>query len=319
MEQILVWILFAVGLVLIIKGGDYFVDAASWIAETLHIPKFIIGATIVSLATTLPELLVSLIAAAEGSVDMAVGNAVGSVTANIGLIFAILLAAAPPLITRKQLAPKGILMLAAAALLWVLSLNGSLTVLASLGLLVIFALFIWENIASGKKEMQDSAAEKVHNDKKTVIVNIVKFVLGAAGIVIGARLLVDNGTAIAVSLGVEQRIISLTMVAIGTSLPEFVTTITALVKKQGSLSVGNILGANIIDMTLILPLCAVISGGSLPISATSLSLDMPLCLGVGLLAVLPTLISGKFRRWQGIVMLVIYAAYIVLLAVNPAL
>jgi cation:H+ antiporter len=131
---------------------------------------------------------------------------------------------------------------------------------------------------------------------------------------LGSNLLVDNGEYLAVDvLGVPTRIVAITMVAIGTSLPELVTAITALVKKQGSMSVGNIIGANIIDLTLILPLCSVISGKALPILRQNILLDMPFCLGLVLIAVVPTLISGRCRRAQGVVMLGVYAAYIGLL------
>lgn len=317
MQDIWMWVLFLVGIVLIVKGGDYFVDAASFIAEVLQIPKFIIGATVVSLATTLPEIIVSLMAATSGNVDMAIGNAVGSVTANTGLILGILVAAAPPMIKRRELLPKGLMMLGATAILWGLSQHGELTVLASMGLLAVFILFIYENIVSGKKQMDAAKDQRPDTNKKTITINILKFLVGAVGIVVGARLLVDNGSAIATQLGVPERIISLTMLAIGTSLPELVTTITALVKKQSDLSVGNILGANIIDIAIILPLCAVFSGGALPMPRTSLVMDIPVCLGIGIIAIVPTLVQQRFRRWQGITMLLLYVAYIVVLIINP--
>ena len=141
---------------------------------------------------------------------------------------------------------------------------------------------------------------------------MVKFILGAAGIVFGADLLVDNASALASLCGVSDRVISVTIVAIGTSLPELVTTLTAIVKKQASLSAGNIIGANIIDLTLILPVCAVISGGTLPVVGTVGVLDMPACLLIGAVACIPTLITKKFARWQGVLLLGLYAVYMVL-------
>jgi cation:H+ antiporter len=121
---------------------------------------------------------------------------------------------------------------------------------------------------------------------------------------------VNNGTILAQALGVPERVIAVTMVAIGTSLPELVTAVTAILKRQGSLSVGNILGANIIDITLILPLCALVSRGSLPVGTATLALDMPVCALEAAIAVLPTLVLKKFTRIQGLVMLAIYAAYL---------
>ena len=157
---------------------------------------------------------------------------------------------------------------------------------------------------------QRSTKEKA--TRRGVVVNIVKFVLGAAGIVFGADLLVDNASTLASLCGVSDRVISVTIVAIGTSLPELVTTLTAIVKKQASLSAGNIIGANIIDLTLILPVCAVISGGTLPVVGTVGVLDMPACLIIGAVACIPTMFTKKFARWQGILLLGLYAVYMVL-------
>ena len=320
MELFLAFLLFALGLVLIVKGGDFFVDAASWIAEVSGIPKLIVGATIVSVATTLPELLVSTFAAASGNeagIETAIGNAVGSVTANIGLIMAISLIAMPSIIKRSDYSLKTALMLGAGVVIFVFGvIFKGVGVVASIILLAILALAIFENVRAAKKAMADSTADdRPTANKKTVIVNIVKFVVGIAGIVIGAQLMVDNATVIATKLGVSERIIGLTIVAIGTSLPELVTTITAIVKKQSSLSVGNIIGANIIDLAMILPACALVSGGTLPIPGT-FYIDIAVCIGLGVIALIPTLITKKFHRWQGISLLAVYLTYVVLMCIG---
>lgn len=314
MEIFIIILLFALGIVLILKGGDYFVDAASWIAEISGIPKFIVGATVVSLATTLPEMIVSAMAAAQGSVDMAIGNAVGSVTANTGLIMGISIVCIPAIVKRKSFAFKGILMMVSCLSLLLLSLRGELTILGSLVLLVLFIIFIIENVKSAKSE-QITQKDMIFG-KKDIGINIIKFIGGAAGIVIGARLLVDNGSELARIFGISESVIGLTVIAIGTSLPELVTTCISIAKKQGSLGMGNILGANIIDVTLILPICTLISGGSLPISTQTFTLDLPVCFGVMGLFIVPTLIKEKLQRWQGVLMLLLYVGYIVLLAVN---
>lgn len=305
------WLLlaaFAVGLVLIVKGGDWFVDAASWIARVSGIPSFIIGATIVSVATTLPEMIVSLMAAARGSNEMAVGNAVGSVTANTAMILALSLIFMKVLTPRKLFLKKVLLLTAAVTVTLIGCLGGQLPIWASVLLLIIFALFIWENLDSARKSVGEEE-EKVSTAPKEIAKNIVLFVLGAAGIVIGSRLLIDTGTEMAVRFGVPERVIAVTFVAVGTSLPELVTTITAIIKHQTNLSVGNIVGANLIDMTLILPLCSLVSGKPLPISHTSAVLDIPACLAVTVLAFLPAMVSQKFRKWQGFALLAAYAAY----------
>ncbi len=152
--------------------------------------------------------------------------------------------------------------------------------------------------------------EKPATDRSTVITNILKVLIGAAGIVIGSELLVDNGSKIAASFGVSEAVIGVTIVAIGTSLPELVTAITAVVKKQTSMSVGNVIGANVIDTTLILAVCSFIYGGKLPVSAQNIYLDFPVAILVSLIAAVPTVIAKKFSRWQGVLMLVIYLAYI---------
>ncbi|MEG0765834.1 MAG: calcium/sodium antiporter [Pseudoflavonifractor sp.] len=309
MELAITIFLFALGAICIIKGGDWFVDSASWIAEVTGIPKFIVGATIVSLATTLPELIVSVMAAMEGKVEMAIGNAVGSVTANTGLILAVSIICIPAVVNKKQFNRKAMLLLLACVALMAFTFKGELVMVSSFLVLAIFLLYIADNLYTGRQAAD--ACDRAVYDKKELPRRLLFFVLGTAGIVIGARLLVDNGSALARIVGVPENIIALTFVAIGTSLPELVTTITAIVKKQASLSVGNILGANIIDLTMILPICAFVSGGTLPVGAQTILLDLPVCLLVTVIAMVPTLISGKFRRWQGVLLGVVYAAYLI--------
>lgn len=321
MSIVLTVLLFIVGLALIIKGGDWFVDAAVWIAEHSGIPHFIIGATIVSLGTTLPELMVSIMGTVGGEVDMAVGNAVGSVTANIGLIMGISVVCIPAVVRKGEFSPKALLMLAAAVGLWLLCRGGVLRVLPSLVLLAIFAAYVVLNVIDARKGVAAKLEEHPHSEhearerhiKNEMPLQIAKFLFGVAAIVVGSRLLISKGSALAEAMGVPSAIIGVTMVAIGTSLPELVTTITAIVKKEASMSIGNIIGANVIDLTLILPVCSLISGGKLTIGAQSAMLDMPACCIVALIAVGPPLISGKFYRLQGIALLAVYVAYMVIL------
>lgn len=313
MELALTIALFALGVLLIIKGGDWFVDSAAWIAEVTGIPKFIIGATIVSLATTLPEMIVSVMAALDGKVDMAVGNAVGSVTANTGLILAVSILAIPAAINRRQFSRKAIILIAATAVLLVLALLGMVNIQTGIILFVLFFCYVADNIVCTR--LEGGQEKKLPFEKRQLPGKLLFFVLGAAGIVVGARLLVDNGSELARLMGVPENIIGLTFVAIGTSLPEFVTTITAIMKKQASLSVGNIIGANVIDIALILPICGAITGGNLPVNPQTYLLDLPICLLVTCIAMVPVLISGKFRRWQGGALLAVYASYLVIMVI----
>ena len=312
------WIvlLFAAGLVCIIKGGDLFVDAAGWIAEASGIPKFIIGATIVSFATTLPEMLVSVFAALEGNADIAVGNAVGSVTANTGLIMCLSLVCMTCLMERRQFGVKACLLLAAILSLFGFTRDGRLSVAEGLLVLVIFAGFLAESLISARREQgteRKAEGERLAVSGKTVAGNIVKFVLGAAGIVLGAQLLIDNGSAIAALLGVPDAIVAATMIAVGTSLPELVTTLTAIRKRESSLSVGNIIGANIMDLTLILPLCSLILGKPLPVQSQGMLLDIPACLIICAAALVPALWKGKFQRWIGFLIGGLYVVYLIVM------
>ena len=313
MELFLTILLFTVGLIMIIKGGDFFVDAASWFAEISGIPKLIVGATVVSFATTLPELLVSTIAAAQGrsladpaKVDMAIGNAVGSVTANIGLIMALALIFMPSVIRRKDYMLKSILMLGATVVITLTSMRGALGWTPAIILILIFVIAMAENVHAAVITMSAEREcglkeERPAIERKALIGNIVKFVLGVIGIVWGADL-----------LGIPEGIIAVTVIAVGTSLPELVTTLTAIAKKQTDLSAGHIIGANIIDLTMILPINMMVYGSDLPFSAQASRIDLPACLLVGLIATVPMLINSRFRRWQGYVLLCVYAVYVVI-------
>lgn len=323
-QVLLIILLLIIGLVLIIKGGDYFVDGASWLAEVSGIPKFIVGATIVSIATTLPEIVVSLISA-KSEPDMAIGNAIGSVVFNSGVIMAIALIASPFIIKRKDYAFKGILLTTVIALLTGFCFIGvnstpiTFETTATFGyvgavvLLILFIVFIVENVTSAKKNAAKQKEEdKIVATKKSVILNLVKLIVGAGGIAAGAILLKDNAVKLATLAGISQAVIGVTILAIGTSLPELVTMIIAVKKGEASLSIGNIIGANTIDLAIILPLSAFIAGGNgLFVSNIHLLLTMPVTLLVIAIGIIPTLIFKKFSRWQGILMFSIYLAYFI--------
>ena len=249
MEIAITVLLLIVGLVLIIKGGDFFVDAASWMAEASGIPKLIVGATVVSFATTLPELLVSIFAALDaraaealspgsgiGMVDMSIGNAIGSVTANLGLIMGIALVAIPMAIRRKDYMLKMILMLVAAAVTVCFSLfDNGVGMVASILLIIIFVIAMYDNIHEAVVAVKGGAKGQQLDEpvtKKAVITNVVKFLIGAVGTVAGAQLLVDNGSALASMCGVSDRVISVTI--IGTCYQA--ACLFGLVKSGGDIS-----------------------------------------------------------------------------------
>ena len=310
MEIYISVLLFAIGIVLVVKGGDWFVDAASWIARAANIPPFIIGATIVSIATTLPEMIVSVMASVQGKNDMAVGNAIGSVTANTGLILALAFIFLTVVTPRKEYLKQCLILIGTAGILWLGSLGGTVRPWATMALFLLFVLFTAMNIIDAKQK--PITEDKPDCSGKEILKHILLFAIGAAGIVIGSNLLINGGSDIATALGVPERVIAVTMVAIGTSLPELVTTLTAIRKKQAHLSAGNIIGANLIDLALILPICSLVSGSSFAVSAISLQIDFPFCFLVTLIAMIPLLVKERAYKIQGVLLLLTYGVYLIL-------
>ena len=206
---------------------------------------------------------------------------------------------------------KASLLLATIAVLFAFTRNGQLSVAQSAVILLFFAAFLTENLMAGKREHGTEDAEnRPQMTGKALARNLLGFVLGAATIVLGAQLLIDNGSALAKMIGVPDSIIAATMIAIGTSLPELVTTLTAIRKKESSLSVGNIIGANIMDLTLIMPLCSLIQGRAMLVERQGMLLDIPACLIVTAAAIVPALVSGRFKRWTGFLIGGLYIAYL---------
>ncbi len=390
-------LLFAVGIVLLIKGGDWFVDGASGIAHRFHIPEILIGATVVSIGTTLPEVMVSASGAMSGSGSMAYGNAIGSIICNTSLIAALTVAIRPAGVNKKSLRfPVFFFFGAAAVYAFIAYFFQEFARWAGIVLLCGFLAYMTVLVIQAIKEMRPKPSEvskefvaDVIDDEvseedqgksgdylgflivggalliaQTVAIvtggglmtdmsdvvaffgfylsgilgiilsaigvskvfisgklksilnsNVLFIILGAAVIAIGADLLVDNGIIIAEQLGVPQTVISLTFVALGTSLPELVTAITSLAKGHGSLSLGNVIGANIFNLVLVSGTAITINPFKLPAEKlinglnASLIVDIPVVFAVMGVLTIPALISGKLKRWQGIALLSVYAAY----------
>lgn len=311
-------LLFIVGLVLLIKGGDWFVDGATGIAKQFHIPDMLIGATVVSIGTTLPEVMVSATSALSGHGEMAYGNAIGSIICNTALIAAITVAVRPTKIERSTLKlPVIIFFVAALAYAVVAYCFGEFTRWVGLIFLAIFVvyivLFVRQSMQSPKPIEDPQRVETT--DYKGFIKNIVMLVIGAGVIAFGADLLVDNGTIIAEAMGVPESVIALTFIAIGTSLPELVTAITALVKGHGALSLGNVIGANILNLVLVSGVAAIVSPFSVPNNTqiaginSSLLIDIPVMLFVMAFLTLPAMKREKLSRVQGIVLIAVYVAF----------
>ena len=308
-------LLFIVGLLCLIKGGDWFVDGATGIARRFHVPELLIGATVVSIGTTLPEVMVSTTSALTGHGEIAYGNAIGSVICNSALIAAIPIVAKPGKVDPKSLrTPVLFFFVAAAFYAGVAYTTGSFTRPVGIILLAMFVAYIVCNVMAMKNASAPEEEEEPE-ENASFAKELGLLAVGAVLIAVGADLLVDNGTLIAQALGVPESVIALTFVALGTSLPELVTAITSLAKGHSDLSLGNIVGANVFNLVLVSGMSITLAPFTIPQSATlfginsSLVLDLPVMLAVMLILTVPALVKGKLHRAQGILLLAIYAAF----------
>ena len=312
-------VLFAVGLVLLIKGGDWFVDGATGIARRFNLPDIVVGATVVSIGTTLPEVMVSATGAMLGQGSMAYGNAIGSIICNTALIAAISVAVNPGPVNTKSMKMPVIFFFGSAAIYCVAAyILGAFTRPMGLIMLVIFVVYLVITVRQGLKNPDAVEVEEAEEDSgkpKTLLQDVFWLILGAALIAVGADLLVEHGTIIAKGLGVPETVIALTFVALGTSLPELVTTITSLKKGHASLGIGNVIGANVFNLVLVSGVAVTLAPFEVPVGNlilghnASLVMDIPIMLTVMVLLTIPALATKKLHRWQGIVLLCIYAAF----------
>ena len=307
-------LLFIVGLLFLIKGGDGFVDGASALARRFHLPELLIGATVVSIGTTLPEVMVSTMSALSGHGEIAYGNAIGSVICNAALIAAITIAVRPGKVDPKTLKMPVLFFFAAAAIYCVAAYGfGKFTRPMGFIMLAMFVAYMAANI----HQMKNAPTEEHEEEEETMPLPrmLMLLVLGAVLIAMGANLLVDNGTLIAQALGVPESVIALTFVALGTSLPELVTAITSLIKGHSDLSLGNVVGANVFNLVLVSGVSVALAPFTVPQSATifgmnsSLVLEIPVMIAVMVLLTAPALVKGKLSRVQGVALLVIYAVF----------
>lgn len=308
---------FALGLVLLIKGGDWFVDGATGIARRFRLPDIIVGATVVSIGTTLPEVMVSTTGALLGQGAMAYGNAIGSIICNTALIAAISVTCNPGPVNVKTM-KMPVLFFFTSAAVYCLAAYGLGTFPRWLGLvmLTIFVIYLIANVRQGLRYPEETAEEaESAKAPRSLAMELVLLVIGAALIAYGANLLVEHGTIIAQKLGVPETVIALTFVALGTSLPELITTITSLKKGHASLGIGNVIGANVFNLVLVSGMAVTIAPFDVPVGKlllgqnASLVLDIPLMLLVMLLLTVPALTKKRLSRWQGITLLCIYAAF----------
>ena len=324
-------LLFILGFVLLIVGGNWFVDGAVGIAHRFHLPELLIGATVVSIGTTLPEVMVSSQAALAHNSGISYGNAIGSIICNTSLIAALTIAARPAKADRNTLRlPVCFFFLAAVFYAGQAYIKGSFSRTTGLILLVVFLVYMVLSVLlmktnppagstagsnAPKGKTKAGTGSQAAGKETPLWKDLLFLIVGAAAIAVGANLLVENGTLIAQALGVPDSVIGLTMIALGTSLPELVTAITSLVKGHGSLSLGNVIGANLFNLVLVSGMAITIRPFTIPAEKTifgvnsSLAVDIPVMFLVMLILTVPTLIKGKLSRWQGFSLLAIYAVF----------
>ena len=374
MEMLISVALFAVGLVLLIKGGAWFVDGATGIAKRFNLPDIVVGATVVSIGTTLPEVMVSTTGALAGSGAMAYGNAIGSIICNTALIAAISITCNPGPVNVKSMKTPVIFFFCSAALYCVASyFLGEFPRWMGFVMLAIFVVYTILTVRNGLKN-PDAAAEeeeeaeaadmaglwkeiallgicavviallsslvtgllmaaafavyiflktmdakKPEGQGKKLWEELLLLAVGAAVIAVGADFLVEHGQIIAIGLGVPETVVALLFVALGTSLPELVTTITSLKKGRASLGVGNVIGANVFNLVLVSGVAVSLAPFEVPCENflldtglnMSLVFEIPVMVGVMVLMTVPALVFKKLGRWQGIALLGIYAAFVV--------
>lgn len=310
--------LFAVGLVLLIKGGDWFVDSATGIAKRFRVPEIIIGATVVSIGTTLPEVMVSATAAVNQNGAIAYGNAIGSIICNTALIAALTIAIRPAPVNRKAITMPVLFFFISAAI-YLVAAYGFQRFDRWLGIvmLAVFAVYMVLTIRQGfKNPVTADEHEEEDSASGSLIKDVLVLVVSAALIAVGADMLEGSSVSLATMAGIPTEVVGVTIVALCTSLPELVTAITALAKGHGALSLGNIIGANIFNLVLVSGVAVTISPFPVPEGSTifgmntSLVMELPLMLGVMSLMTLPALFCKKLFRWQGAALLAIYVAFV---------
>ena len=314
-------LLFAVGLVLLIKGGDWFVDGATGIAKRFNLPDIVVGATVVSIGTTLPEVMVSTTGALQGSGAMAYGNAIGSIICNTALIAAISITCNPGPVNTKSMKTPAIFFFCSAALYCLASyVLGTFPRWMGFVMLAIFVVYMITTVRNGLKNPDAAEEEEEESGKeRTLLMELALLIIGAAVIAVGADLLVEHGQVIALGLGVPETVVALLFVALGTSLPELVTTITSLRSGHASLGVGNVIGANVFNLVLVSGVAVSLAPFDVPMENEllntglnmSLVFEIPVMLGVMSLMIFPALLGKKLSRWQGVLLLGIYAAFCV--------
>lgn len=312
MEILWAIIVLIISFIFIIWGGDVFVNSSVAIAKKLKVPTTIIGATLVSIGTTIPEILVTLFSISNNASNIAVGNALGSVIFNCCVIGGILLCFTK-LIIKKGWHFDYLLLIFSLVATLVYSINGNIGIVGSITLLLLFFVFVTMNIATAVKDKTNIEEQNI--DKHSLIYYFIIFVIAAAIVGIGAYFLVEKAKLLAKMAGCSELFIGLTIIAFGTSLPELITTINAIRKKEPGLGLGNIVGANVINSTLLVGLTGIFAG-NLPVSKETLFVTLPIAILSNVVLLIPSIKQQQTKKWQGLAILGIYAIYYALLILS---
>lgn len=313
----MVWqiVLLIIGFVMLIKGADWFVDGAAGIADKLHIPQLIIGLTIVAMGTSAPEAAISISASVQGSADIAVGNVLGSNIMNVLIILGITSIITPLAVQKSTVKYEIPFVIIISVIFGLIGLfDNSIGFIDGILLWVLFIAYIaYLFIMTKRGKIQADESDDEDNDKKPKKVwQLILFgIIGIALVVLGSNITVNAATEIATMFGMSERFIGLTIVALGTSLPELVTSITAALKKNADIAIGNIVGSNIFNILFVIGTSALIT----PVAYQSQFLiDSIFCVATAMLLLLLVLNKDKkLKRWGGIIMLICYAGYFVYL------
>ncbi|NLP30672.1 MAG: sodium:calcium antiporter [Clostridiales bacterium] len=314
MGQFIYFILFAIGLIMIIKGSDLFLDSTLWVAGVFKIPHIIIGATIVSICTSLPETFVSVSAAIKGETDMAIGNAIGSIAFNTGIIMAILILFGRPRVKNpRQFKISSIWLTSSIIFVWIVGLIfGELNRTIGIILLIFLVIYLIQNISSSQATHSNQTKIKYDTSLRTVIKKTILFIIGITLVIWGSNLLVDNGIKIALILKVPSILIAVTFTAFGTSLPEFFTTITAIRKGVSNIGFGNIIGANTLNILQVTALSAVFQPLRINHDPIILLFQIPMTLLIVIFAIIA---GNKARRSiareYGLLLLASYTIFVI--------
>lgn len=311
MEIALQVFLLVVGFVMLIKGADWFVDGAAGIADKLHIPQLIIGLTIVAMGTSAPEAAISISASVKGSADIAVGNVLGSNILNILIILGITALIAPLAVQKSTVKYEIPFVIIISVVFAVLGLtDNTLGLLDGIILVILFVAYITYLFIMTKKGKLEAEEDEEKTPKKIWLL-IILITVGVALIIVGSDITVNAATKLAKTFGMSERFIGLTIVALGTSLPELVTSITAAIKKKSDIAIGNIVGSNIFNILFVIGISALIT----PVAYQSeFFIDSIICIATAALLLVCVLNKNKkLKRWGGIIMLLCYVGYFVYL------